>query len=67
MFGPPPPPVNVRAVMRDGTTIPIEFVFSHIDEDGQRVWTRVRPEKLDVSQVTTILAEMIPGRTAIEL
>jgi hypothetical protein len=39
----PPEPVNVTVHLKDGTSVPIELVYTGCDEDGDHRWEQVSP------------------------
>lgn len=59
----PVPPENVRAVMRDGTEIPLECTYYGFDK-GRHVWlaTWMLPE-----MPAEVLIGMLPANTAVGL
>ena len=60
----PVPPENVRVVYADGRVVPVELVYTGVDDEGLHVWVPVielgeRPHR--------ILADVVPGRTTITI
>lgn len=58
------PPVNVRVVMTDGRTIPLEMVYLGLNEHGLHLWTNShalgeRPRELH--------ADVLPPRSVISI
>jgi hypothetical protein len=63
----PPAPVNVRVRRRTGEIIPLDCVFSHI-EDRTAVWNVIwSGELLDFSDGDHLLVDKLPGHTALVL
>lgn len=63
----PEPPVNVRIRRRTGEIIPLDCMFSHI-EDGNAVWTVIwSGDLLDLAAGDQLLMDKLPGHTALVL
>jgi hypothetical protein len=56
-------PENVRAVLRDGTEVPVEVVYSH-DSGGIAIWRNVHPVDGDVVGVRVAV---LPPQVGIEI
>lgn len=65
---PPTPPRNVRIHHPDGTTVPVELVYSG-QEQGIHVWTMVLPDSISLNDLRgmSLSADTLPARTAIHL
>lgn len=61
----PPPPRNVRAVLADGTEVPIECAYVGIDPDtGVHLWESVRQIP---RPAVGVRAAVLPANTAIRV
>jgi hypothetical protein len=56
-------PERVRAVLRDGTEVPVEVAYSH-DSGGVAIWRNVSPVTGDVVGVR---AAVLPPKVGIEI
>lgn len=56
-------PEQVRAVLRDGTEVPIEVAYSH-DADGVAIWRNIHPIDGDV---VSVRAAVLPPKVGIEI
>jgi hypothetical protein len=59
----PRPPEDVRAVLANGTVIPLEMAYLGVDDDGQHLWRNVNLIPTHVG--TRITVEALPGRTTL--
>lgn len=61
----PQPPENVRLVAPDGRILPLETVYTGVDEDGLRRWiATVTPDIGDVAG-WALQADVLPARTSV--
>jgi hypothetical protein len=65
-FNEPVPPRNVRLAMTDGTVVPVELVYAGRGADGNHMWRGTAPVA-GAGPGTQLLADMIPGHTAISI
>lgn len=58
----PDPPVNVRLVYADGTTVPVECTYEGVDGEGIHAWTVINHRS---EMPREMLVETLPARTSI--
>ena len=63
----PQPPVNVRLAGPDGQVLPLETVYTGVDEDGQHRWiATVAPDHGDVAG-WALQVDVLPAKTSVSI
>ena len=60
------PPENVRIQLADGTVLPVELIYTGLDERGLHEWVAVSSFPVD-DVGARVLADKVPPRTSITI
>lgn len=60
----PDPPVNVRALLNNGTDVPIDCVYAG-EVDGIHMWKSVRV--FPVGEIASITVGKLPAKTSVQI
>jgi hypothetical protein len=63
----PAPPVNVRLTLGDGRVVPVDCVYTGVDDTGLARWTVVVPDHLAGEQLAGLAVDAVPPETAIDI
>jgi hypothetical protein len=58
----PDPPVNVRVVLHDDTVVPVDTVYTGI-EDGTHTWCVLKNPPMN--QIKELKIDVLPGHTQV--
>jgi hypothetical protein len=61
----PDPPVGVRLVLDDGTTVPVPVAYAGRDIRGVHQWTVLT--EIPAARIRGVRCDLIPGRTALRI